>query len=88
MSQHIVIDGYRKFVFGWDQSLQSFYLQVHDMLIPEDNEDPPRIGVWLGADKDSSMYEVHELVRAAKKHGLIINYPTIDKLFGEKDDGV
>lgn len=77
-----------KFVYGWDQHLQSFYFQKHDMTRPEDDEENPRIVVWLGATADTRMYEVEDLVRAAHKHGLHIDYPMEVKLYGEKDDGV
>jgi len=74
-----------KFVFGWDQPLQSFYLQVHDAFVAEEDANPV---VWLGATADTRMYEVEELSRAAAKHGLHIDHPTQVKLYGEKDDGV
>jgi len=88
MSQHIVEQGDTKFVFGWDQHLMSFYLQVHDMTRDEDDEENPRITTWLGADKDSQMYEVEDLARAARKHGLTIDHVQRVALYGEKDDGV
>jgi hypothetical protein len=88
MSQHIVTEEETKFVFGWDQHLMSFYLQVHDMTRDEDDEENPRIGVWLGADKDTTMYEVEDLVRAARKNGLDIDHSMRVTLYGEKDDGV
>lgn len=87
MSQHIVLHSHldRKWVFGWDQPLQSFYLQVHDLTI-SDEDDP--IIVWLGADRKTNMYEVEDLVREAKKNGLDIPHETRVALYGEKDDGV
>lgn len=87
MSTHITYDEPFKFVFGWDQPLQSFYLQKHDTTLKEENDEDP-IVVRLGADKDSIMYEVEDLVFAARKHGLIIDHETSVKLYGEKDDGV
>jgi len=86
VSQHIVEQGEKKYVFGWDQHLMSFFLQVHDLIKDEDDED--RIPVWLGATQDTIMYEVEDLVRAAQKNGLHIDHQTQVKLFGEKDDGV
>jgi copper oxidase (laccase) domain-containing protein len=83
MSQHIVVQEERKFVFGWDQPLMSFYLQVHDTTRPEDEQ----IAVWLGADAETKMYEVEDLFIAAKKEGLFIDHETRVKLYGEKDDG-
>lgn len=84
MSQHVVEQGEKKYVFGWDQPLMSFFLQVHDLIREEDE----RITIWLGTTADTKMYEVEELVRAASKYGLLIDYTTQVKLFGEKDDGV
>jgi hypothetical protein len=87
LSQHIVTQEEKKFVFGWDQLLKSFYLQVHDLTIPEDDEeerDP--IVVWLGG-ADSVMYEVEDLVLAASKQGLDIPYRIQVELYGERDDG-
>lgn len=89
MSQHIVLHSHadRKWVFGWDQMLQSFFLQVHDLTRHEDDEENPRIIAWLGADKDTTMYEVEDLVREAKKNGLDIPHEAQVVLYGEKDDG-
>ena len=84
MSQHIVQDERYKYVFGWDQPLQSFYLQKHDPSRAEDEQ----IIVWLGATADTKMYEVEDLVRAAYKNGLKIDHPMRVALYGEKDDGV
>lgn len=83
MSQHIVHEGQYRWVFGWDQPLQSFYLQKHDSTRDEDDQ----IIVWLGADADTKMYEVEDLVRAANKHGLKIDHRMRVQLYGEKDDG-
>lgn len=83
MSQHVVVQEERKFVFGWDQPLMSFYLQVHDSTRAEDEQ----IIAWLGADKDTIMYEVGDLVSAARKHGLLIDHSMRVTLYGEKDDG-
>lgn len=85
MSRHIVELNEKKYVFGWDQMLQSFFLQVHDLIKDEDAED--RIPVWLGADKDSQMYEVEDLVREAQRYGLVIDHQTQTTLWGEKDNG-
>ena len=64
--------------------MQSFYLQKHDPSRAEDEQ----IVVWLGADKDTKMYEVEDLVHAASKHGLKIEHRMRVKLYGEKDDGI
>lgn len=83
MSQHVVVQEERKFVFGWDQPLMSFYLQVHEEHRPEDEQ----IVVWLGATPDTKMYEVEDLVHAAHSEGLLIDHPMRVQLYGEKDDG-
>lgn len=84
MSQHVVQDERFKFVFGWDQPLQSFFLQKHDPTRSEDDQ----IVVWLGATADTRMYEVENLVHAAHKHGLHIDHKMRVTLYEEKDDGV
>jgi len=79
-------EGFRdlKFVFGWDQPLQSFFFQVHDGFIADEDSNPI---IWVGATQDTKMYEVEDLVREAQKHGLVIDHATQVKLYGEKDDG-
>jgi hypothetical protein len=84
VSRHVVTDGQYKYVFGWDQLLQSFYLQKHDYSKDVDEQ----VEVWLGGDKDTIMYEVENLVYAAQRHGLRIGYNMRVKLYGEKDSGV
>lgn len=84
MSQHVVIQDEKKFVFGWDQPLMSFFLQVHDLTADEDEQ----IVAWLGATKDTQMYEVEDLALKARQHGLVIDIATRVDLYGEKDDGV
>lgn len=85
MSQHELItqDGSRKVVFGWDQPLQSFFLQVHHLDAPEDDQ----IKVSLGADPATTMYEVEDLVAEAMGAGIDIPYRLQVELYGEKDDG-
>jgi hypothetical protein len=84
MSQHIVVREEKKFVFGWDQPLQSYYLQVHDTTRDEDDQ----IIVWLGATPETKMYGVDRLVTAAAKNGLLLDHPTRMALYREKDEGV
>jgi hypothetical protein len=86
VSRHVVVNkqGTKKWVFGWDQPLMSFYLQVHDLTLPADEQ----ITDWLGADRQSIMYEVEDLIRAAKDHGLAIDSSYRPVLYKEKDDGV
>lgn len=83
MSQHMIERGEKKYVFGWDQPLMSFFLQVHDTTRAEDEQ----IICWLGADPETKMYEVEELVKEAMKAGLDIPYRIQVELYGEKDDG-
>lgn len=83
MSQHIVVQEEKKFVFGWDHPLESFYLQVHDSTRPEDEQ----IITWLGADPATQMREIQDLCQEARKEGLYINYEMRRTLHGEKDDG-
>jgi DNA polymerase III psi subunit len=84
MSQHVVVGDGEKWVFGWDQPLMSFYLEHHKLHLPEDEQ----IVAWLGATKDTIMYEVSDLVHAAAKTGLQIDHSMRVQLYGEKDDGV
>lgn len=87
MSQHVVVQNQKKYVFGWDQPLMSFFLQVHDTTRDPDDEENPRIIARLGADRETTMYEVEDLARAARKYGLTIPYAYRVLLYGEKDDG-
>jgi hypothetical protein len=84
VSRHVVEEERFKYVFGWDQPLQSFFLQVHDSEIVDPDANPVH---WLGADEATKMYEVEDLCRSARIHGLHIPYSTRVKLYGEKDDG-
>lgn len=84
MSRHIVKQEEKKYVFGWDWPLMSFYLQVHD-LIRADREANPV--VWLGATADTQMHEVEHLVQAAAQHGLNIDHSTQAELYKDKDYG-
>lgn len=86
MSQHILELNEKKYVFGWDHMLMSFFLQVHDLTKDEDDED--RIPVWLGATQDTQMHEVEDLVRAAQRYGLHIDHQKQVELWGEKDVGI
>jgi hypothetical protein len=83
MSQHEVVKGSTRWVFGWDQPLMTFFLQVHDDNL-EEEENPV---VWLGF-ANSRMYEVDDLVQAAKLTGLEIDREMWSQLYREKDDGV
>ena len=87
MSRHIVTQDKenKKFVFGWDQHLMSFYLQIHDLTLDEDDDD--RVQFVLGSTVDTIFYEVDTFVIAAKRYGLDIPYKAQVTLYGEKDDG-
>jgi hypothetical protein len=82
MSQYEVVNENRRFVFGWDQPLSSFFLQVHHEDALED-ENPI---VWLGATQETAMYEVDDLVGATCKHGLKIGTEMLVTLFRDKDE--
>ena len=86
MSRHVVVNkkGSMKWVFGWDQPLRSFYLQVHDLGLDPD-ENPI---VWLGATPKTEMYEVEHLIQAAMENGLAIDHSYRPVLYQEKDDGI
>lgn len=86
MSRHEVdkTEEARKWVFGWDQPLMSFYLQVHHLDAPEDH--PDRILI-LGADKDTMMHNLDDLVREARKHDLVLPSQVRAQLYAEKIDG-
>lgn len=83
MSRHEIVNEKGTWAFGWDQPLMTFFLQLHDD--DRDEEDNPVI--WLGARKETIMYEVDDLVRAARRNGLDIPYSTQVTLYGDKDDG-
>lgn len=86
MSRHVVdkTEDARKYVFGWDQSLQSYFLQVHHLDAPEDDQ----IQVWLGADKDTQLYELEDFIREARKHGLTVNHDLRRQLYKDRDEGL
>lgn len=85
VSQHIVEEGRFKYIFGWDQPLMSFYLQVHDSEIIDPENNPVH---WYGATASTQMYEVEELCRSAQVFGLHIDHEMRTKLYAEKGDGV
>jgi hypothetical protein len=85
MSHYIVKEGRFKYVFGWDQPLQSFFLQVHDSKIVDPENNPVH---WIGTTQDTKLYEVEDLYRSAHIHGLHIPYETQIKLYGDKDAGI
>ena len=85
MSRHEVTNEIGRFTFGWDQPLQSFFLQVYDDRLPDPDDNPV---VWFGATANTRMYEVEALRVAAGKSGLMISPETANKLQHEKDEGI
>lgn len=81
MSQHIVTKR-TKWVFGWDQPTMSFFLQVHNEDLSEE------IPVICLPTLGKPIYEVEDLVTAARKTGLTIDPETQRKLYLEKDEGI
>jgi hypothetical protein len=83
MSQHEINNERGRWVFGWDQPLQSFFLHKHVNDVPED--DNPVL--WLGATLETSMHEVDDLVGIAEEHGLFIGPERCAALQGDKNEG-
>jgi hypothetical protein len=82
MSRHEIVNDKGKWVFGWDQPLLTFYLQLHDGDV-EPDENPV---IWLGT-QPRAIYEVEELVADAGRNGLDIPHSMRVTLYGDKDDG-
>lgn len=74
-----------KYIYGWDQPLQSFFLQVHDAFAADPDTNPV---IWFGATAETIMYETEDLARVAQRYGLVLDRKTLTMLYGEKDDGV
>lgn len=83
MSRHEIVVTDRTWVFGWDNHLQSFFLQVHDHRLSED--DNPI--VWKGADAASHMSSVDNLVRTARQYDLAIDPEMQLVLYVDQDQG-
>lgn len=85
VSRHVVVNrqSTMKWVFGWDQPLQSFYLQVHNLELSPDDQ----IVAWLGATPKTRMYEVEDLIQEAQNYGLAIDSSYQPLLYREKDEG-
>lgn len=84
MSRHMVRQGDKRFVFGWDPPLTSFFLQVHDPSLDEEDQ----IIFRAGDTPETAMPEVEHLVQVASEHGLWIDSQMEVHLYREKDDGV
>jgi hypothetical protein len=83
MSRHEITNDKGKWVIGWDHPLLTFFLQLYDGDVDED--DNPVI--WLGATKETRMYEVDHLVGVARANGLVITPDMQVILYGDKDEG-
>lgn len=83
MSRYEIESQKKKYVVGWDHPLQTFFLQVHDLTLPEDEQ----VVVSLGSTVETEMYEVEQLVQAASQHGLDIPYRLEMDLYEDRDDG-
>lgn len=85
MSQHIINDDRLNLTwkFGWDNPLQSFFLQKHDHKVAADINPV----LWLGATAETRMYDVADLVRTAMRNGLDIPYRIQVELHEEQDNG-
>lgn len=74
-----------KWVFGWDDPLQTFYLQKHDSFVENPDENPV---IWWGMDKNTHLPEVDDLVRKAAELGFAISAGMKGLLQAEKDRGL
>lgn len=85
MSRHEAEVGELKYVFGWDQPLMSFFLQVHNTTYTDEDNNPFLV---LGATQETMMREVEDLVKNAQVQGLHIDRMMQTILFAEKDEGI
>lgn len=83
VSRHEIETEYHTWVVGWDQPLQTFFLQRFDKGDTQGNV----ADIWLGGTPQTKMYEVEDLVQAAAKNGLVVDHAIQVKLYGDKDDG-
>jgi hypothetical protein len=67
---------------GWDQPLMTYFGQVYDPMIQDDDE---RIIHWVGTSL-GELYEIDELQRAMSRFALIPHSMRIT-LHGDKDEG-
>ena len=84
MSQHVIMEENKKFVFGWDQPLMSFFLQVHNLTLDEDDEE---CILFVAGTPPNVVYDVEDLVNRARRYGCHIPYQTQIELYREQDDG-
>jgi hypothetical protein len=72
-------------VCGWDNMLQSYFLQKYVPNLPEDVNPV----LWLGADAETRMYELEELVDSVFKHsGIILGTTAKLQLYQDRDEGL
>ncbi len=82
MSRHEITNDKGTWIFGWDQPLMTFFLQLRDGDLPEE-ENPV---IWLGTEP-RQIYEVTDLVADAGRNGLVIDQQMQATLYADKDDG-
>jgi hypothetical protein len=82
MSRYVVENENIEFLFGWDQPMLTFFLQINDKHADED--DGPLY--WYGTGL-REIYEVEDLASIAKRHGLQINHERQVNLYSDKDLG-
>lgn len=100
MSQHVIVQGPTKvygetekdiswedikWVFGWDPPLRSFYLQKHDALVENPDENPV---LWLGSNANNQLVDIEDLMEAAQKLGCEIDFDTKMFLILEQHDNI
>lgn len=73
-----------KFVFGWDQPLMSYYLQIHDGFALDTDENPV---IWLGATRDTQMYDLDDFKPVLRRYGLELKPEMYTGLYADRDDG-
>jgi len=82
MSRHKIETEDFTYVVGWDQPLQTFFIQKF-----KKGDDNGIALFWLGGDPTTRMYEVEDLVRAGNRCGVVIDSRMRITLYGDKDDG-
>jgi hypothetical protein len=84
MSRHRIeaLDAKHEVWVGWDRPLQTYFCQVYDTKLPED-ENPI---LWLGADRPRQVREPDGLVRALKPYAEL-SPAIIRTLFADQEQG-
>jgi len=89
MSRHVINESKRFFwVVGWDQPLQTFFLQQHKRSAkpdanpikwwPRTNSRNPEIG---------PMYELEDLERVMRRNGIVLEHSVKTQLYLDRDEG-